>query len=664
MKALHPIFYLSLFALGLAACGFEALPSTQLVAPSPAETMAPLGLLLVTPEPRRTSGVANIAEAAADAPLLQRTQVWGDGVPLALALNPQETDLFVATTRSLQRRDARDLKALFWQEPLGQAPVALALAPDGATLALALEQRVELRDAATGQLRTTLRHSADVQALAFAPEHPLLAVGMGSEAIMIWDVAAGRPLQELQLHAVRDPLALPGPLTSMRFAPDGDHLATGDQNGNLVIWQLSTGQALRQLSVGQRVISEVAFSPDGLVVAAASEGWRSEAGAVWLWNVIDGTLLSRLGIDTAERMLEPVLRLAFARDGTTLVAGTATGQILRWAWPTGELLSEITGHRAAISGLVLTAGGGMLSAGRDGAIRRWSGDGFVIDQHVDLPAISAVAMGDKQFALGGEDGSLKLWSEQGHFIPSIAAHRSAINALAISPDGRMLASAGNDGLVRLWRLPNGVSRGGLVAHEGPVLALAFNATGTQLASVGWDGTLRLWSVATGELHRTLTVIEHDGLGATAVLAVSFAPSGNEVFATAYNGEVRRFALPTGTPLPTLRTAGGGWLVALEHGSNGNLAALDDTGMLWTWDAAGTLLGREALADATAVALLPVGQLLTVGPSGGLRLWQFSADGPQHRTSSACYGDSLAVTPDGSQALVGSRRGFVELWELP
>jgi WD40 repeat protein len=591
-------------------------------------------------------------------------ETWGEGVPVALALDPTGAELYMATTLRLQRRDARDLKAQSWEQPLARPPAAIALAPDGATLALAVGDQIELRTTEDGRTLASLSHSSTVQALAFAPDGALLAAALGSEAVIIWDLAAGVPLRELRLHDSRDPLALPGPLTSLSFAPDGARLATSDQNGNVVIWRLSDGTVELSLSIGLRTVSDVAFSPDGTIIAAASGGWRSEAGAIWLWDAYGGEQLARLTIDDAERMLEPVLHLAFAHDGGAVIAGTARGNLLRWAWPSGELERETLGHHAAVSDLVLTPGGGMISAGRDGDVRRWSGDGFVIDEVVGLPAISAVAAGGGRLAMGGEDGSIALWQPGGRPEGAFAAHQGQVNALAISPDGALLASGGEDGIVRLWALPDGAPHGEIAAHQGPVLAVTFSPTGAILASSGWDGTLQLWDVPEGGMLRTIMVIKQDGLSGTAVLSVDFSEQGTAITGTAYDGEARRFAVADGALLRTLRTESGGWLIALAYRPDGIMAALDDAGLLWAWAPDGGMIGRSALADATALTALADGRLLTVGPAGGLRLWSLDDEGPLELGAGACVGDSIAASPDGRIALVGSRRGFVELWALP
>jgi WD40 repeat protein len=91
-----------------------------------------------------------------------------------------------------------------------------------------------------------------------------------------------------------------------------------------------------------------------------------------------------------------------------------------------------------------------------------------------------------------------------------------VAALAITPDGRTLASGGYDRLVRLWRLPTGEPLGKLEGHTGDVTSLALSPDGRVLASGGYDHDVRLWALPDGRLLRRL----HEPTGAVSCVAIS------------------------------------------------------------------------------------------------------------------------------------------------
>jgi WD40 repeat protein len=477
-------------------------------------------------------------------------------------------------------------------------------------------------------------HTAQVTSLLFTHDGRYLVSGGDDKVIRVWNVETGETVRTLrgQIQPGDE-----GKIYAAALSPDDRYLAVGgwlSSYGDIRLYDFQTGEMVAVFHGHENVIIALDFSPDGRMLASASAD-----KTVRLWEVA-----SRKPLHVLSGHKDFVYTVAFSPAGDRVVSGSGDRSLRLWDAKSGELLRDMEGHEGRVKTAAFSPDGRYIASGsEDKSIRLWDATtgSFVKElSRGEYPVYGLAFTPDGQRLLVRNVPSFActvLSIPAGEVLFRFEKHDNTVNALAVSPDGKIIATGGgNANEIYLWDPTAGSVIRKLVGHGRPVWSVGFARDGR---SIAFGTTLQAGELNDrGPLEQTL-VLGHSGeLGVS--LEGRSANTGTFQRATERLGTYQ-LKTKSGNIDPVLQVLRDGKVIReIERDS---YSGYDHRS--FTWINAGN-------------------QFVSGGSRGFLSLYD-SNTGEKIRDLVGHTGDiwAIAPSPDGKRLVSGSDDQTIRLWDL-
>jgi WD40 repeat protein len=365
----------------------------------------------------------------------------------------------------LTGREIREILKLRGHTYFGSCVV---FSPDGLRLASSgWDGTIRIWDASpasAGQELLTLRHDDEVWGVAISPDGKRIASASFDKTMRLWDATTGAPLYR--------PLSHPSQVYLVAFSRDGKRLASVSRDKTAQIWDPTTGQQLRAFHTPNDHLYGVTFSPDGQFLLVVDVGGKhvkeGENHAVTVWDANTDQAQPKV-VGIVGRHGEPTWCLKFSPDGKLLASGSNDGTVKLWRWDPARLAQP------------------------QGPLHS-----FPVRNYGFGDCVAFTPNSERLVTASGE--IVTIWdAKTGDVLHTLRGHSGDVIAVAVGPpDGRWIATAGEDTTIALWDVttlsktsPTLEPQHRMRGHKGMVMSLAFSSDGRRLVSGSRDGTASL-----------------------------------------------------------------------------------------------------------------------------------------------------------------------------
>jgi WD40 repeat protein len=284
-------------------------------------------------------------------------------------------------------------------------------------------------------------------------------------------------------------------VSDLAFSPNGKFLISGSFDETIQLWSLLTHKLIRTFPGHKDGVQTVLITPDAQTLISAGGTAKTNTGnAIRITSLKNGKVIGNLNGHTLG-----VTALAITPDGQTLASSSYDTTIKLWNWKAKKLTNTLTGHGSWVRSLAISPDGKTLVSGGGSPEEK-------------------------------TDSSVKIWDLQtGKIIRNIPGNNSSISYVAFTPDGEKIIS-GSETEIKIWNVSNGELANTIKAPspEG-IKAIAISPNGRSIATTSLDASVKLWDLTDGKLLQTIVpAANDDNLDRLYPSSVRFSPDSKTI----------------------------------------------------------------------------------------------------------------------------------------